>query len=471
MARRKAAHGVAPGDLADYQNAVRHVLTCDLITAQRPRRGVLEQVLRWADEISADLRELLDYSLIATTHQVRLVRRLDHLDGTQRSVFSYRRRRFDRRRLAYLCLVLGSFQRSRVEISLGDLIRSFAPAANAIAGLGFDPTVNTHKAAVVDVLNWLVDRGALRLSDGSLESWLRDSDRGDALFDIEHDTCALLFKPARQPQHLTSAAGLLHEPPGPESPSGRGDAARRARRLLVERPAAYYAAAEPDVAEALRAPELAEDMARLTGLVVERRAEGVMLADPAGACTDRPFPGRDVVSRAAGLLLAKIADLLEEHGQTTPGMPLPTLAEDHTGLLDRADAGLPHEGVVTELAWTAAEQDRDPGEPRERERADAPFVAESRLRVLIDELYEEFGAASFTTAWRNDPHGLLAEALAFLADLMLLRHVPGGVLVLPAALRYRNITAALHAQSSRAQLSLDITDPATDAEENDGAAS
>ncbi|GAA3757203.1 DUF2398 family protein [Salinactinospora qingdaonensis] len=471
MARTQPARGIAPGDLGDYQHAVRHVLTCDLITAQRPRRGVLDQVLRWADEISTDLRELLDYSLIATTHHVRLVRRLDHLDGTQRFAFASKRRQFDRRRLAYLCLVLGSFQRSRVEISLADLIGVFAPAANTIEGLGFDPSVTAHKAAVVDVLNWLVDRGALRLSDGSLESWLRDSDRGDALFDIEHDTCAVLFKPLRQPQHLTGAAGLLHEPPASDGPSRRADAARRARRLLVEQPVVYYAAVEPDVAEALRGPELAEDMARLTGLVVERRAEGVLLADPAGACTDRRFPGPGIVSRTAGLLLAKIADLLEEHGQTTPRMPLPTLAEDRLELLGRADAGVPQEGVVTELAWAAAEPTVGTDEPRERERADAPFVADSRLRTLIEELYEEFGATSFTTAWSNDPHGLLAEALRFLAELMLLRRVPGGVLVLPAALRYRNITAALPAQSSLSQLSLDLTDPSTAVEENDDAAS
>ena len=69
-----------------------------------------------------------------------------------------------------------------MEISLADLVRAFTPAANAIDGLGFDPTVSAHKAAVVDVLDWLADRGALRLSDGSLESWTADAERGDALY-------------------------------------------------------------------------------------------------------------------------------------------------------------------------------------------------------------------------------------------------------------------------------------------------
>src|ERR1700751_3367234 len=196
VATPKAATAVALSDLGSYQHAVRLVLTHDVITATRPRPGTLEQVLRWADRMTADFRELLGYTLIATTRQVRLSRRLDSLDPTQSVVFAARNGKpFDRRRLAYLCLVLASFQRSRVEVSLADLVRAFTPAANAIDGLGFDATGTAHKAGVVDVLDGRVERGALRLSDGSLEAWTQDSERGDALYDIDHDICAALFKP------------------------------------------------------------------------------------------------------------------------------------------------------------------------------------------------------------------------------------------------------------------------------------
>src|SRR5580704_12562833 len=210
MAELTAARGVAPSDLGSYQHAVRLVLTNDLITASRPRAGALGAVLRWADLMARDFAALFGYTLIATAHQVRLVRRLDMVDDTQRSVFAARSGRpFDRRRLAYLCLVLAVFQRSRIEISLADLVRAFAPTANAIDGLGFDATITEHKRAVVDVLDWLADHGALRLSDGSAENWTRDTDRGDALYDIDHDICAALFRPARPIQHLPGAAGLL----------------------------------------------------------------------------------------------------------------------------------------------------------------------------------------------------------------------------------------------------------------------
>jgi uncharacterized protein (TIGR02678 family) len=465
VAPPNAAAAVPLSDLGSYQHAVRLVLTHDVITATRPRPGTLEQVLRWADQMTADFRELLGYTLIATTRQVRLIRRLDALDPTQSAIFASRYGKpFDRRRLAYLCLVLSSFQRSRVEISLADLVRAFTPAANAIEGLGFDPTVTAHKAAVVDVLDWLVDRGALRLSDGSVEAWASDTERGDALYDIDHDICAALFRPARPVQHLTSAAGVLDSTfVSAKRGAQREAAAQRAARALLEYPVVYYAQAEHDIAEALRQPGVAENLARLTGLAAERRAEGVMLADASGRFTDRPFPGRGgAVNRAAGLLLAKIADLIEDPGETLATLPVPAEAEDQRDLLARIDSALPRAGVVQELAWSAPLEDRDYPERAVAQPAGAllevPFVEQSRLRLAIDELYDELGAASFTVTWQHDPRGLLAAALSFLADLRLLRPVPGGVLVLPAAARYRNIKLALpvrHADGQQALWSLD----------------
>lgn len=420
-------------DLGSYQQAVRQVLTRDLITAARPRAGVLEQVLVWADDLVRDFRELLGYQLIATTHLVRLVRRLDGFDATQGQLFAKNRRPFDRRRLAYLCLVLGTFQRSRVEISLADLVRLVTPPANSIDGLGFSPTSAGHKAALVDALDWLVERGALRLSDGSLESWARDDQTGDALYDIDHEICTALFKPARPVQHLTSAAGLLY--------GGMPDPLRSARRMLVEQPVVYFAEVPSEIAEML--PRAASDLARFTGLPIERRAEGIMLADASGRFTDRPFPGNGgAVNRAAGLLLAKIADLVEEASLSRVAMPV---QED---LLERIDSGLPLQGVVTGLAWTPPEADPAPALAAEAYF----FVPQGRLAELIEEMYAELGAGSFTSAWQADPDGLLEAAVGFAADLRLLRRVAGGVLVLPAAFRYRNITLAL---PDKNQLSLE----------------
>ena len=462
MPPQPAAANIQLSDLGAYQQAVRLVLTNDVITATRPRPGMLEGVLRWADQLSKDLRDHLGYTLIATTRAVRLIRRLDGLDPTQTTIFTAKSGRpFDRRRLAYLCLILASFQRSRVEVSLADLVRAFTPSANAIDGLGFDPIVSAHKAAVVDVLDWLADRGALRLSDGSVDAWSADTERGDALYDIDHDICATLFRPARPVQHLTSAAGLLDATyVSAKRGAQREAAAQRAARALLEHPVVYYAQVEPEVAEALRQQGVAENLARLTGLAVERRAEGVLLADAGGRFTDRPFPGRGgAVNRAAGLLLAKIADVLEDPDEELLLLPPPLDAADQRELLEKIDAALPLAGVVTELAWSVPEEGQGPPE-----RAVAappadyavPFVADSALRAMIDDLYDELGPASFTVTWQHDQRGLLNAALAFLGDLRLLRRVDGGALVLPAAARYRNIKAALPVRHAEGQLALDL---------------
>ena len=192
--------------------------------------------------IARDFADLLGYTLVASTRQVRLVRKLDSVDPTQRTIFVTRSGRpFDRRRLAYLCLVLAVFQRSRIEISLADLVRALAPTANAIAGLGFDATITEHKRAIVDAIDWLCDHGALRLSDGSAEIWAHDTERGDALYDIDHDVCSLLFRPSRPIQQLTGVADLLEPAETSLRPSAQRDAAaRRARRLLIEHPVVYY---------------------------------------------------------------------------------------------------------------------------------------------------------------------------------------------------------------------------------------
>lgn len=457
MAEVTAGRGVTPSDLGSYQHAVRLVLTNDLITASRPRAGALATVLRWADLMSRDFAELLGYTLIATAHQVRLVRRLDAVDATQRSVFAARSGRpFDRRRLAYLCLVMAVFQRSRIEVSLADLVRAFAPTANAIEGLGFEPTITEHKRAVVDVLDWLADHGALRVSDGSAENWARDYEGGDALYDIDHDICTSLFRPARPPQHVSGAAGLLDQAEiSVRRSAHREAAARRARRLLLEYPVAYYASLDPDTAAALRSTELADNLARLTGLVVERRAEGVMLADPTGRFTDQPFPGRGgAVNRTAGLLLAKIADLLEDpdDGPAVTRLLTPSADDDKRGLLDRIDAGRPADvtgdepagaGPTAFLPPRPTGQDDDPGSAPAATPLTAPFIEHTRLATMMTGLYADFGPNSFTAQWQHDADGLLRAALQLLDDLRLIRCLPGGALILPAAARYRNVTAAL----------------------------
>jgi uncharacterized protein (TIGR02678 family) len=464
MAAHRVAASVEPADLGSYQQAARLMLLHGLVTETYPRPKALSLVLRWAEELTKDFRAQFGYSLHTSARHARLLRRLDAFDAGQAFLTVKSKRPFDRRRLAYLCLTLACLHRSRVEINLADLVKHLTPYANAIEHLGFDATAPGHKDAVVDVIDWLVSRGALRISDGAAEDWARDHDRGDALFDIEHDTCAALFRPNKPLQHLVSADGLLDTPAaGTGRDPRRRLAAQRARRLLIEYPVVYFSDADAETATALRQPTLAEDVTRLTGLPVERRAEGIMLVDTTGHFTDKQFPGRGgAVHRAAGLLLAKIADVREDPDRSGRLQILspPDLADEHADLLRRIDLALPHAGTLDALAHepnTEPDQHSDDVDPDVPEApAGLPFVEHAVLEQMITELYEEFGPASFTNKWQADPGGLMASAVKLLADLRLVHLVPGGVLVRPAAARYRNITAVLPRPANDGQFALDF---------------
>ncbi|QNE74423.1 DUF2398 family protein [Streptomyces finlayi] len=466
MPAHRVAATVEPADLGSYQQAARLMLLHGVVNETYPRAKALALVLQWGDELAKDFRDLFGYSLQTSARHARLLRRLDTFDASQAFLTVKSKKPFDRRRLAYLCLILACLHRSRVEINLADLVKLLAPSANTIEHLGFDATAPGHKDAVVDVVDWLVDRGALRISDGSMEDWARDPDRGDALFDIDHDTCAALFRPNKPLQHLVSAAGLLDTP---TISTGRDPrrrlAAQRARRLLIEYPVVYFGDTDTETAIALRQPTLAEDIERLTGLPIERRAEGIMLVDTTGHFTDKRFPGRGgAVNRTAGLMLAKIADLREDPDRASslqyllPADP----GGEHADLLSRIDMALPQAGTLEALAYdphadTGQQADEaDPDATEHEGQTGLPFVEHGTLEQMITELYEEFGPSSFTNKWQADPGGLLAEAIALLADLRLVHIVPGGVLVRPAAGRYRNITAVLPRPALDGQFALDF---------------
>jgi hypothetical protein len=133
-------------------------------------------------------------------------------------------------------------------------------------------------------------------------------------------------------------------------------------------------------------------------------------------------------------LLAKIADLLEDPGTALRSMPVPSAADDLRDLLERIDTS----PATTQAPVTSQEGALLEGAPLE-----APFLDRTSLARMLDELYEHFGAASFTVQFLDDRAGLLDAATRLLDDLRLIRRMPGGVLILPAAARYRNITAAL----------------------------
>jgi uncharacterized protein (TIGR02678 family) len=452
----RVAESVSPLELADYQKAVRVVLRHPLVTPGYPDRAALATVRRWAGQLRTDLMEMFGYRLVTTADTARLQRAQDGLDAT-RPALTRAGRPFDRRRYAYLVLTLAALGRHGAQVALGELADAVAADAVRIDGLGLDTARKPDRDAFVDAVTWLTERGALTLADGSATAWAGDPERAEALYDIDREILLAVHHPTRVLQHLTSVTALLDTGSALGMSAGRAgrrrDQARRARRLVLENPVAYYADADSELLGQLRAPALAEDLERLTGLTVERRAEGVALIDTSGRLSDIRFPGGGTVAQAALLLAARISAAVQRTGRQALGLlPAPTAAERLAARARRIDGALPSRGLVAELAEAddelvyevyevSGDAGQEPGETR------YPFVTDSWLRGRLKEITGEYGAG-FAADLRGDPDRLLDQALDLLAAMSLIARVDGGALALPLLARYRGVTARVKTRTA-----------------------
>ena len=459
----RVAADVGPLELAEYQKAVRLLLRHPLLTPIWPDAGALPLVRRWAGRLRVDLPEVLGYRLVTTADTARLVRVQDELDATQPAL-TRAGRPFDRRRYAYLVLALAALGRSGTQITLSELAESVAADATRVDGLGMDTERKADRDAFVDAIAFLEARGALRTADGNAAAWAGDPEKAEALYDIDRGIASAVYQPNRVLQHLRSVTELLDDGKGGTGSgvplSGntqRRSAARRARRLVLEQPAVYYADVDESLHGQLRGSALAEDLERLTGLAVERRAEGVALIDISGRLSDARFPSGGTVAQAAVLLAAKIAEQVSRPGVAR--LPAASAAERLAAAAARIDGALPDRGgfqavldalAVDDLAGLGAlavvgEQDLDAAEPAGADGDNAletayPFLPDAWLRAAMRRLAAEFGAG-MSSDLRDDPDRLTVQAVALLASFRLVAPVPGGVLALPLLGRYRSVTA------------------------------
>src|SRR5579875_2219417 len=342
----RVAAAVSPLELGEYQQAARLVLRHPLITASYPDRAALPLVRKWAGQLRADLAEVLGYTLVSSGETIRLRRAQDTLDAT-RPALTRARRPFDRRRYAYLVLTLSALGRCGRQIALSELADAVAAEAGRIEGLGMDTARKADRDAFVDAVAWLETRGALRMADGSAAEWVND-----------REVVGAVYAPGRVLQHLNPVTELLHGPAaGAAAPQGinaqRRLAARRARRLVLENPVVYYADVDPGLHGQLRSAALAEDLERLTGLPLERRAEGVALVNTGQRLTDLTFPGTGTVAQAALLLCARIAGHLQRNRSKVEHLPAATAAERLADAARRIDSALPDRGRVADLLAAA----------------------------------------------------------------------------------------------------------------------
>jgi uncharacterized protein (TIGR02678 family) len=455
MSDERFAADVPDLELGDYQRAVRLLLRHPLVTAAWPDEKALPRVRRFAGTLGRDLAAAFDYRLELHGNTARLLRTRDAVDPTNPAL-SRTGRPFDRQRYAYLSLCLAALGRSGIQTTLTELADVVAADANRITGLGLDPDRGGDRRAFVDAVGWLEERGALSVADGSAAAWASDPEAGEALYDVARDVVLALFRPARVVQHVASVTALLHRPTAKSRDTERLAAAQAARRAVVESSVVYFADVEPRVTNHLRGNAIAGDLQRLTGLRVERRAEGLLLVDTAALSQER-FPGTGTVAQAALLLAVAMAErAADPDRRRVRRLEPPDRLEAQRRLVAGIDIGLPTATRVSppdEPAAGGAEPplgaepppgERDAADPRGDAGDDSPgrlpFVTDSFLRQATVDLLERFRPA-FGSQWHADPDRLCAEAIDLLERFRAVLRVPGGVLVRPLVGRYRDTVA------------------------------
>ncbi|MFD9863409.1 TIGR02678 family protein [Streptomyces alboflavus] len=393
-----SVHTVPPGSTAQHEAAERRLaaralLACPVLTSHR-QPDELAVVRRHSAALRSTFTRLLSYHLIVETSFARLVKTPPSLDSPLRPVQRgdsppFTPQTYALFSLACAALLTPGTGEWLLISSLVEQVR--ADAASAGVELRDTPSENRR---LVQAVGLLIDWGVLTETDGSLSAWSERREEG--VLQIHRPLLAhVLPLPLRNVASLADLAAQL--------PSGASEPRRSLRRRLVENPLVKreeLPEAERDVLSRERS-ELTRLLEEHFGLTLEVRAEGALAYDTEGVLSDVAYPGPGTVRQAALLLTDALTDLARPTAGHVPGA-----AADAPGLL---------------TPWAT-------------------------VRGELDSLASRY-AKAWAGAYIADPARLQKEVVALLESMSLARSLPEGLVLHPAAARYR---PEPHTQPTRA---------------------
>lgn len=272
------------------------------------------------------------WNLIVTADIARLRKVTSSSSGSMRGLVdagSSTRNYFTRRRYALLCLVLATLESEQRQTTLQQVARKTELAVRIDPALqefefDFDPKTLAHRRELVAVMRMLQRQNVLTRADGDDAGYV--SGEGDCLYRMQRSALSTILCSERGASTipLDSAAatedfiGQLNEVEIPESPDAQNrQLQHRIVRRLLDDPVMYYDELTTPEYEYFnsQAERLARELARTTGMIVERRADGVALLDPTGDWTDIGLPETGTRGHATLLLAEWLGDQLRNCDQ------------------------------------------------------------------------------------------------------------------------------------------------------------
>lgn len=284
---------------AEPRQAARALLMTPVLGAESGQ--TLSVVRKHRAELAKLFADELGYRLDASRPTViRLAKSLGP-GHTPRGLTARSGRRFERRRYALVCLVLGVLEREGERTTAARLFREVTTRASEIEGLDFSADAAADRRAFIQAVQAVVDLGVLDLAEGDEERFARAQEGGDALYRVDRDRLGLLPAVVMPPSLADSPSAVLAEP-YPDTEEGRVRRRRhRVMRALVEQPVVYTGELETDEEEYLtrqraRIERVLEDR---FGLILEVREEGWVAVDVDAELTDMRWPDYGTAETAA----------------------------------------------------------------------------------------------------------------------------------------------------------------------------
>ncbi len=317
-------------ELEERREALRLLITCPLIPAEGETSTDFRLVRRNAEWLKRWLTRWPGWTLVVASDVARLrkhpsprsdaTRGLEEKSGADRTLIT-------RRGYALLCLVLATLENEHRQTTIQQVARKTELAVRvdqdlADVGFQYDTKSLSHRRELVSVMRRLERWHVLVRIDRDDADFVQSD--GDCLYRIDRAALSTVLCSVRgastvEAADVPSLIQQLNEVETPESPDAQNRELQHwlVRRLLDD-PVMYFdelTARERDYFQS-QGERLLRELTHATGMVAERRAEGVALLDPAGGWTDVGLPELGTRGHATLLLAEWLANELRDSEQS-----------------------------------------------------------------------------------------------------------------------------------------------------------